>query len=215
MNKFLGWQSRKMRFRWLKLALILILVSLNLGCSVKAAVNDGVGARVVPTVFESAYQQLSSATSIPVLLPTSMPPAALRSPDSDLPEYTSIDLAEADAYEVNFDATPDCFGAGYCNFGFMGAERMTADTESVDQRYAFYLDPNYQPIKRSEEPISEVQLADGITGIFIPWVCGANCNTAKVYWEQDGIRYYVGIRLADRATVVEIANSMIENQTID
>ena len=124
MNQILVWHSQKMRLRWLKLASVLILVFLNLGCSVKAAVNDGVGARVVPTVFEPAYQQLSSATSIPVLLPTSMPPAALRSPDSDLPEYTSIDLAEADAYEVNFDATPDCFGAGYCNFGFMGAERM-------------------------------------------------------------------------------------------
>jgi hypothetical protein len=162
--------------------------------------------------FESVYEQVSEASSIPVLIPPSLPREALRSPDAEIPLYTSIDLAEQNAYEINFDAKPDCYGAGYCTFGLMGAERITADTESVDERYAFYLDPDYQPVRRSEEPISEVQLAGGMTGIFIPWVCGANCNTAKVYWEQDGIRYYVGIRMADKATVVAIANSMIENQ---
>jgi hypothetical protein len=65
---------------------------------------------------------------------------------------------------------------------------------------------------RSEEPITTVNLSGGLTGTFIPWVCGANCNAAKVFWEEQGIRYFVGIRSGRMRDVVAIANSMIENQ---
>jgi len=196
---------------WLRLAAAL-MIAVSLGCSANAETDRILGAREIPSTFASVYEEVSATTSIPVLLPTSIPREALRNPAAEVPLYTSLDLAEQNAYEINLDAQPDCYGAGYCSFGLMGAERITADTESVDERYAFYLDPNYQPVRRSEEPISEVQLVGGITGTFIPWVCGANCNTAKVYWKQDGIRYYVGIRMADKATVVAIANSMVANQ---
>jgi hypothetical protein len=185
-----------------------------LGCSANADVERVLGAEVVSETFRALYEEVSAGSDIPMLLPLSLPAEALREipAGQETPFFTSIDLLQSSAYEANLDVTPDCEGAGYCTFGILGAERITADTESVDERYAFYLDPDYQPVRRSEEPISEVQLAGGMTGIFIPWVCGANCNTAKVYWEQDGIRYYVGIRMADKATVVAIANSMIENQ---
>ena len=184
-----------------------------LGCSAQADYISG--AAVVPPVFEAVYAEVAAQSGIPILLPTSIPEEALREPEEgqDEPFFVSTEMADANHYEVNLDAIQDCRGAGYCNFGMMGAERITADTESVDERYAYYLDPDYQPIQRSEEPISEVELSGDITGIFIPWVLGANYSTAKVYWEQEGVRYYVGIRgPISRAIIVEIANSMIENQ---
>jgi hypothetical protein len=202
-------------FRFRLSTLLFVCISLlALGCSASAEVERVLGAEVIPDAFSSLYQEVSSGSDIPMLLPTSLPDEALRevAPGQEQPFFTSTDLVEKSAYEANLDVTADCEGAGYCTFGILGAERITPQTESIDEMYAYYLDPSYQPTMRSEEPIAEVQLADGITGTFIPWVCGANCNTAKVYWEESGIRYYVGIRMADMNTVVAIANSMIENQ---
>jgi hypothetical protein len=57
-----------------------------------------------------------------------------------------------------------------------------------------------------------VSLAQGIQGYFLPFVCGANCDTSKVIWEQNGDRYTVGIRYASKATVIDFANSVIQNE---
>ena len=196
-------------------AVVLLLMALMYSCSVHAESPSILGAEVVPPVFQAVFAEIEAASDIPMLLPTEIPEEALRDPEPGQPQpfFVSIDVADIDRYEVNLDAIEDCYGAGYCTFGLMGAERITQTTPSVDEMYAFMLDPNYQPVMRSEEPISEVALSRGINGLFIPWVCGANCNAAKVYWEQAGIRYYVGIRgPVEKATVVAIANSMIENE---
>lgn len=185
------------------------------GCPAQAETPSVLGVEVVPPVFQAIYTDVEAGSDIPMLLPTEIPDAALREPEEGqtLPFFVSADVIDVDRYEVNLDAIAGCEGAGYCTFGIMGAERMTAQTESLDDRYAFMLDPNYQPMMRSEDPISEVELSGGIIGTFIPWVCGANCNTSKVYWEQEGIRYYVGIRgPVEKTTVMAIANSMIENE---
>ena len=60
--------------------------------------------------------------------------------------------------------------------------------------------------------LHQAQLSHGITGYFIPYVCGASCDTSKVFWEQSGYRYSVGIRMASQAAVVRMANSAIENE---
>ncbi|MEM1291132.1 MAG: hypothetical protein AAGH67_06650 [Cyanobacteria bacterium P01_H01_bin.162] len=194
----------------------ILLAALALGgCSVSADSAAVLGAEVVPPMFAEVYAQVERDSNIPMLLPTSIPEIVLREqqPDQSQPFFVSTDVIDVDRYEVNLDAMAGCEGAGYCIFGIMGAERIMPGTPSVDEQYAYYLDPEYQPVQRSDEPIAEVQLANGLTGTFIPWVCGANCSTAKVYWQQEGIRYYIGIRgPIDQATVVEIANSMIENQ---
>ncbi|MEM1278525.1 MAG: hypothetical protein AAGG53_00605 [Cyanobacteria bacterium P01_H01_bin.152] len=205
-----------MHFRFRLSILLLGLISpLVLSCSVQADSPSILGAEVVPPMFEAIYQEVLDGSDIPMLLPTTIPEAVLREPQpgQTQPFFVSSDEIDIDRYEVNLDGLSGCEGAGYCTFGLMGAERVTSETPSVDERYAFMLDPKYQPIKRSEEPISTVELSGALTGTFIPWVCGANCNAAKVYWQQGDIRYYVGIRgPIDQATVVAIANSMIENQ---
>ncbi|WP_199333680.1 hypothetical protein [Oculatella sp. FACHB-28] len=60
--------------------------------------------------------------------------------------------------------------------------------------------------------MGEVTLAQGIHGYFIPFVCGANCDTSKIIWEQNSYRYRVGIRMASKATMIRFANSVIENE---
>lgn len=196
--------------------MLILLAALALGgCSVSADSAAVLGAEEVPPMFAEVYAQVEQASDIPMLLPTIMPEDVLREPEpgQTQPFFVSTDVIDVDRYEVNLDAMAGCEGAGYCTLGLLGAERITPETLSVDELYAYYLDPEFQPVRRSEEPIAEVELAGGITGTFIPWVCGANCSTAKVYWVQSGIRYVVGIRgPVDQATVVEIANSMIENQ---
>jgi hypothetical protein len=184
------------------------------GCSARAQSDRTLGAEVVPPVFGAVAAEVEAASSIPVLLPTSIPEVVLREPASgqDEPFYPSIARADRGGYDINLDAIDQCYGAGYCNFGVLGAIRLTADTPTVDEEYSFYLDPEYQPMMRSEEPITTVTLSGGLTGIFIPWVCGANCNAAKVFWEEQGIRYFVGIRSGRMRDVVAIANAMIENQ---
>lgn len=194
--------------------LILLLCALLAGCSARAQSDRILGAEVVPPVFEAVAAEVEAASSIPVLLPTSIPEVVLRepAPGQDEPFYPSIARADRGGYDINLDAIDQCYGAGYCNFGVLGAIRLTADTPTVDEEYSFYLDPTYQPMMRSEEPIATVTLSGGLTGTFIPWVCGANCNAAKVFWEEQGIRYFVGIRSGRMRDVVAIANSMIENQ---
>ncbi|MGB3310531.1 MAG: hypothetical protein WBG32_09420 [Nodosilinea sp.] len=184
------------------------------GCSARAQSDRILGAEVVPPVFRAVAAEVEAASNIPVLLPTSIPEVVLRepAPGQDEPFYPSIARADRGGYDINLDAIDQCYGAGYCNFGVLGAIRLTADTPTVDEEYSFYLDPTYQPMMRSEEPITTVTLSGGITGTFIPWVCGANCNAAKVFWEEQGIRYFVGIRSGRMRDVVAIANAMIENQ---
>jgi hypothetical protein len=184
------------------------------GCSARAQSDRILGAEVVPPVFQTVAAEVQAASSIPVLLPTQIPEAVLREPAPGQTDafYTSSEVADRGGYEINLDATDQCYGAGYCNFGVLGAIRLTADTPTVDEEYSFYLDPEYQPMMRSEEPITTVNLSGGLTGTFIPWVCGANCNAAKIFWEEQGIRYFVGIRSGRMRDVVAIVNSMIENQ---
>lgn len=84
--------------------------------------------------------------------------------------------------------------------------------QSIQAKYAFEQSPDFRPTERSPEAMGAVALARGITGYFVPFVCGANCDTSKVIWEQHGYRYKAGIRYATKATIVNFANSAILNE---
>jgi hypothetical protein len=94
----------------------------------------------------------------------------------------------------------------------LSGQHLHPGDKSIQQDFAFEQAPDFQPVGRSPESMSEVTLAKGIHGYFIPFVCGANCDTSKVIWEQNGDRYKVGIRYASKTTVVELANSVIQNE---
>ena len=189
------------------------------------------GAKTVPDVFQSVVQQLQGQTQIPIVLPTQIPTDALVSFEGSqggLRPYINVPItadgkfetvsayvldSAKEAYTITLDATLDCHGVDACSFGLLTAQQIYQNTPSVASQYAFELAPTFQPIARSPEPQGEVQLSHGINGYFVSYVCGANCDTSKVFWEQGSYRYSVGIRMASQAAMVKMANSAIENES--
>jgi hypothetical protein len=57
-----------------------------------------------------------------------------------------------------------------------------------------------------------VTLTKGIKGYFIDFTCGANCDSAKIFWVQNGFQYMVGIKAGALEDVVKLANDVIHNQ---
>jgi hypothetical protein len=178
-------------------------------------------------VFQPIIQSLEQRTIVPIVLPTIIPDDALipgdgiNQPYIDVPVasngsfeniYASISEADRTQYEVSLDATADCQGADKCSFGEVSAQALTPQTPSVQSEYAFESESDFHPMERSPEQMGEVSLTHGIKGYFVPFVCGASCDTSKVIWDQNGYRYKFGIRYASKATMVQMANSAIENE---
>ena len=156
-------------------------------------------------------------TGIPLRLPTYIPKVGqlLIDPKAKkevLQLYGHLDQATANKYQVTIGYTPTCEGGNVCRLGTIAATRLTKGTPSIQEQYASRKDPNFQG-KRSKEVMSDIQLAKGIPGTFVPWVCGASCTDAEVVWDEAGYRYSMGIKVGDRASLVEMANSAIQKKS--
>ena len=214
----------------LRMLSFLCACCLLLGCSPVAAQAPNLmpGARRVLPIFQPVLQQLQAQTQIPVVLPTWISTAALvPSPNGKPQPYIDVPVtrdgqfqqvvvsilsSSKTAYQLSLDAIANCRGADRCAFGLLSGQQVYRDTASIQSEYAFENQPDFQPMGRSPEPMGEVTLAQGIQGYFVPFVCGANCDTSKVIWEQNNYRYQVGIRMASRETMIHFANSVIENE---
>ena len=155
--------------------------------------------------LEGHHEYVQRQVNIPVLLPTEVPGV-----DSF---WVTPELLEApDIYWFSIDLERDCDGSGFCTVGSFGGERVTAETESLDERYSHLDVPNVRTdVIDSAEPRGPVELAQGIQGEFIPWIGTAQCTEARVYWLEGSYRYYVGLECGTQARVVEFANSVINN----
>jgi hypothetical protein len=210
-------------------SLICLLCSLLISCSASAQETLPIpGARTVLPIFQPILEQLQRQTRIPVVLPTDIPTEAvvpnstgkpqtyidvLTTPDGKFQKvYAHIIDAQPDRYEISLDATSTCQGQDSCSFGLLSGQQLHQGDPSIQSEYAFEQSPDFRPTGRSPEAMGAVDLARGIPGYFVPFVCGANCDTSKVIWEQNGYRYKVGIRYAAKATVVHFANSAIQNE---
>ncbi len=210
-------------------SLICLLCSLLLGCSASAQAPSPIpGARTVLPIFQPILKQLQHQTRIPVVLPTDIPTeAVIPGSTGKLQAYIAVPITpdgrfqkvyahvidiQPDRYEMSLDATSTCRGQDSCSFGLLSGQQLHQGDSSIQAEYAFEQSPDFRPIEHSPEPMGTVALARGITGYFVPFVCGANCDTSKVIWEQNGYRYKVGIRYASKKTVVELANSAIQNE---
>jgi len=69
----------------------------------------------------------------------------------------------------------------------------------------------------SKDPLEGevIPLAQNITGYFTDYTCNANCSYPRLIWDQDGYRYYLGIKAGKLETLVKLANSAIENPALD
>jgi hypothetical protein len=167
--------------------------------------------RILPQ-FEDVYERTDLQANLPVLLPTEFPELGT---EFWLSEYVAPD---GNQYILSVDVEAGCEGAGACSRGSIGGEIVTADTQPVSELYAFLNEPLDAPDRpRSDDPMGDVELMNGIEGFFVPWIATAQCSEAQVYWEQPSAsgdelyRYYVGIECGDRAEVIELANNVIAN----
>jgi hypothetical protein len=213
----------------LKCILMVCLCSLLLACSVAAQpLRLSPSAGTVLPLFQPILPTLQRQTQVPILLPTRIPTDALvPNLEGKSSTYIAVPItadgqfqrvyshlleAQPDRYEIALDATSTCQGQDSCSFGLLSGQHLHPDDPSIPQEYAFEQAPDFQPIGRSPERMEEVALARGIRGHFIPFVCGATCDTSKIIWEQNSYRYKVGIRYAAKATVMNLANSAIQNE---
>jgi hypothetical protein len=156
-------------------------------------------------------------TGIPLRLPIEVPATTtLRSRDPKttaetfkMPVYVHLNEDTPNGYVITLGYSDTCDGGNSCRLGTLSAQRLTKGTPAIDEQYAFMKPGAKFKGKRSQEVMAPVQLANGIKGQFIPWLCGANCNDAKVVWDQDGYRYFVGIKVGDKDALTLMANSAI------
>jgi hypothetical protein len=126
-----------------------------------------------------------------------------------MPVYVHLNEDTPNGYTITLGYSNTCDGGNSCRLGTLSAQRLTKGTPAIDEQYAFMKPGAKFKGKRSPEPMAPVQLANGIKGQFIPWLCGANCNDAKVVWDQAGYRYFVGIKVGDKDALSLMANSAI------
>jgi hypothetical protein len=165
--------------------------------------------------FSIAQAESTASTSLfaPVLDRLTQTGIPLRLPSQILTSsslYAVIWSASANGYEVVLTSEPMC-RSNYCRNGLISAKKLTADTPSIEQEFAFLNDSKFRPQARSPEPLGKVQLAEGKQGFFVPWVLGANYSDAKVIWEENGYRYLVSWKKGDRNTLIKLANSAIQS----
>jgi hypothetical protein len=199
------------------------------GCTASAQVETVPipGVQAIRPEFQSLVPTLQQQTQVPIVLSTEIPTDALVPLKTGPQPYLNVPLtaegrfqqvvphitqATETHYEISLDATADCQGSDRCSFGFLSGQQVFQDTPAVAALYAFELDPEFQPLARSPEAMSEVALDFGLTGYFVPFVCGANCDTAKLFWEQSGLRYGVGIRYGSQSMLINLANSILHNE---
>ncbi len=137
--------------------------------------------------FNAVASELEQGTQVPLRLPQFIPGAE----DPQPPIYANVENLSPSEYSIIVGFTPNCTGGTACRLG-----TVTGQT----------LNPSLPPLTGS--PVS---LANGITGYFTDFTCGANCSDATVSWEQEGARYSVGIKAGKQETLVKMANSAIAN----
>jgi hypothetical protein len=145
--------------------------------------------------FPFGEMQMIVLTGVPPILPPEFPV------EESLPEVVPFLVTTDDGeYEFSLDYGVDCYGAGACHYGSMAASSVDGDFPTGTSTIPFIL-----------EDAVIVDLVKGITGYFVPAVCGANCDDARLWWIHDGIQYMLGLKAGLIEEVVALANAAINN----
>jgi hypothetical protein len=186
-----------MKFRSFRF-LVLILLSFALfvfavpaiaqRASSSGNVKSWVWAEVDLAPFLAPIQERLETTGVSIRLPTK----TFVSGDKPLQVFLDSGNPNTNGYDVSIGYRKGCDFAN-----------------SLDKAHP--LEPNVNGVvrHRSDEAPVAVQLSGDIQGYFFPWVCGASCNDAQVYWDENGYRYAVGIKVGDKNNLIEMANSAI------
>ena len=153
--------------------------------------------QVFPQVEPFPFGEMQSIvfTGVPPMLPPEFPV------EGGLPDLVPFMLTmDEGEYEFTLDYGRDCHGAGACHYGSMAGMKVDSGTPVETSSFPFIL-----------EDAQVVDLAYGITGYFIPAVCGANCDDARLWWIYDGYEYMLGLKAGRYEDVLALANGAIVN----
>ncbi len=145
--------------------------------------------------FPFGEMQMIVLAGVPPMLPPEFPM------EEGLPDLVPFMLTmDEGEYEFSLDYGVDCDGAGACHYGGMAGMKVVSDVPVGTSSFPFSL-----------EDAQVVDLANGITGYFVPAVCGANCDDARLWWIYGGYEYMVGMKAGPYEDVVALANAAILN----
>ena len=151
--------------------------------------------RVEP--FPFSEMQMIVLAGVPPMLPPEFPV------EEGLPEVVAFMLTMDDGeYELSLDYGVDCQGVGACHYGGAAGMKVNSTVPVATSSFPFAL-----------EEAQAVDLALGITGYFVPAVCGANCDDARLWWIHEGYEYMLGLKAGRYEDVVALANAAILNST--
>ena len=170
-----------------------ILSRFRLSLMVSLLDNTGVistSTAPVDLIFAPLIKDLQAQTSAPLRLPIRVIEHAGRSP-----LYSRIEFVEPTGYGIRMAYTPHCLVASACTYGVFFVELASESQESLEGEV--------------------IPLAQNIAGYFADYTCKARCSDARLIWDRDGYRYYLGIKAGKLETLVKLANSAIENPALD
>lgn len=203
------------------LIILVALVAANFSIASVSAVPKEVGR------FQPILAELQQKTDVPIVIPAQLPTEVYTiSPEgveptnpnpSVSPFFPHVTRANSSRYYISLDVAAECSSSGACDQGFISGKKITSDMPDISKQFADLVqlhrsDSKKLPLIRSPEKPTRVQLAGGITGYFFPFSCGANCSNSVVVWDQNGYRYRVGLEMGRKESVVNLANSAIQNQ---
>lgn len=142
-------------------------------------------------------------------VPLRLPTKTFVSGTKPLQVYLDSGNPSANGYDISIGYRKGCDFANSCRIGSVEARRLSDRSPSLDKAHPPEPDVNGVVRHRSDEEAGSVSLAGGIQGYFVPWVCGASCNDAQVYWDENGFRYAVGIKVGNKNSLIQMANSAI------
>ncbi|MDP5018787.1 MAG: hypothetical protein NWQ43_16050 [Dolichospermum sp.] len=135
-------------------------------------------------VFKPILSKLKQKTQIKILLPQ-----YIGELDGENPLYAIIETATKNKYEILLGFSPDCSGGTACRLGIITGETITPKMPRLTGK--------------------PVLLAQGITGYFVDFRCGANCSDATLTWKYQGVQYTIGLKAGDRNSLIKMAKSVI------
>ena len=151
------------------------------------AASQSKSGKSLPEAFVSVLPEVKAKSHIPVLLPSELPKPIGRA------KHAIIQKVAANEYAISL-----YFELGIGDAGF--AAYFSGEAT-----------PKYSP--RELGNISEVKLAKGIRGYFMPISCGGSCAPANLWWEDGGILYQIQLSLPSEKdqekAITAVANSAI------
>ncbi len=186
----------------------------NQAAQAEESASEKTGSANAQNLYYYVRPQLTNK-SIPLHLPSYIPPGKEEIAKEGLVAQITAEGEEEstdDAYYKLVIAQPNCGDTTACTYASMGGFKPTENTPSLEERLEERLSPDLEFSEEAPFPPGKVELTQGIQGYLFPWFIGAYQTETQVFWQEDGYRYWVGVRGASKDEIIRMANSAINDE---